>query len=178
MSGFIPLHLGQVKVGIAFCVIGLLFGIGLGSVFGLFEDNIKSTLNESAKSSFVSVYKSDQAKVDKIIKKSWHYIKRAHFHSTGMSTMAIVLIFILSQLPILGKLKTVTAAFLGIGAVGYPLSWLLAGFLAPGLGSTGKAKESVVWLAAPSIGMFSIGIIIFCIVILFYAFNNKAARAF
>jgi multisubunit Na+/H+ antiporter MnhB subunit len=43
---------------------------------------------------------------------------------------------------------------LGIGALGYSVFWLWAGFRAPGLGSTGAAKESLAWLAMPSSGIF------------------------
>jgi hypothetical protein len=42
------------------------------------------------------------------------------------------------------------STLLGIGAIGYPLFWMLAGLKAPALGSTGAAKESLSWLAIPS----------------------------
>jgi hypothetical protein len=46
----------------------------------------------------------------------------------------------------------VLALALGIGALGYSVYWMWAGFIAPGLGGTGAAKESLRWLAIPSAG--------------------------
>ena len=56
---------------------------------------------------------------------------------------------------LLGTRPAVTRAIglgLGAGALGYSVFWLWAGFRAPGLGSTGAAKESLQWLALPSSG--------------------------
>jgi hypothetical protein len=38
----------------------------------------------------------------------------------------------------------------GLGSLGYGIFWLLAGFLAPGMGSTGAAKESIALIAQVS----------------------------
>ena len=39
---------------------------------------------------------------------------------------------------------------MGLGSLGYSMFWMLAGMRAPGLGSTGAAKESLEWLAVPT----------------------------
>jgi len=44
----------------------------------------------------------------------------------------------------------------GFGGLGYGLFWLFAGFLAPGMGSTGAAKDAVGLLAQASAGSFYI----------------------
>ncbi len=41
---------------------------------------------------------------------------------------------------------------LGIGGLGYSVFWMWTGFIAPGMGFTGAAKESLRWLAMPSSG--------------------------
>ena len=51
----------------------------------------------------------------------------------------------------------ITGWLLGLGALGYSAFWLWAGFRAPGLGSTGAAKESLRWLAMPSAGAMLLG---------------------
>ena len=55
---------------------------------------------------------------------------------------------------------------LGGGALGYSVFWMWAGFIAPGLGSTGAAKESLRWLAMPSAGALMLataGVAFLCI---------------
>ncbi len=46
-----------------------------------------------------------------------------------------------------------TALSLGLGALGFPLYWMLAALRAPGMGGTGADKESLQWLAVPSSGL-------------------------
>lgn len=58
-----------------------------------------------------------------------------------------MLLALLSVRPIF---KSVASILLGVGSIGYPLSWMLAGMRAPGLGSTAAAKESLYWLAVPA----------------------------
>ena len=41
-------QLSAVRLGIVFSLLTLIFGFGLGGVFGAFEDNIKDHLKEKA----------------------------------------------------------------------------------------------------------------------------------
>jgi len=51
----------------------------------------------------------------------------------------------------------------GLGSIGYGLFWFLAGFLAPGMGSTGIAKEAVGLVGQISAGSFFIAVVaLFC----------------
>ena len=51
----------------------------------------------------------------------------------------------------------------GLGSIGYGLFWFLAGFLAPGMGSTDIAKETVGLVAQVSTGSFLIAVVgLFC----------------
>ena len=142
------------SVGLALTVLTLLFGQGMGIVFGLNEDAIKSRLNASAAEVRDTVYKGDVATIKAVLDKSWVYMQRAHLHAGGMGTTALALIILLS---FLGPSRCVTTALgvaLGAGGFGYALYWMWAGFRAPALGSTAAAKESLKWLAMPSSGAF------------------------
>ena len=50
-------QLKTMRIGIAFAVLTLLYGFGLGGVFGAFEDGIKGNLDHSARAVFDTVYK-------------------------------------------------------------------------------------------------------------------------
>lgn len=142
------------SLGLVLAVLTILFGQGLGIVFGLNEDSIKSRLKASAAEVRDTVYKGNDAAIKAVQDKSWVYMQRAHLHAGGMGTTALSLIVVLC---LLGTSRRVTAALgvaLGAGGFGYSVFWMWAGFRAPGLGSTGLAKESLKWLAMPSSGAF------------------------
>jgi len=78
-------------------------------------------------------------------------------HAGGIGSIAIGASVLLSLLRVGPMVKLVASSLLGVGAVGYPLFWLLAGMRGPSLGSTGAAKESLQWLAIPSAGALFVG---------------------
>lgn len=139
--------------GLTLAVLTLLFGFGLGGLFGLNEDAIKSRLSAAAAAVQVSVYQGDDAAAKAVVSKSWTYMQRAHLHGGGLGTAAVALILLVV---LLGASPAVTRAVslgLGAGGLGYSVFWMWAGFRAPALGSTGAAKESLEWLAMPSAGL-------------------------
>jgi hypothetical protein len=138
--------------GLLFAVLTLLFGFGLGIVFGLNEDAIKSRLNASAAEVRETVYRGDDAAIKTVLDKSWVYMQRAHLHAGGLGTAAIGLILVVVLLGTSPGLTRAISLGLGLGGLGYSVYWLGAGFLAPGLGGTGAAKESLKWVAMPSSG--------------------------
>jgi len=143
--------------GLFFGVLTLLFGFGLGVAFGLDEDLIKGRLKASASAVRETVYKSDDAAIKPVLDKSWTYMQRAHLHAGALGANAVALTLLVC---LLGGSPTVTRAIglaLGLGGLGYSVYWMWAGFLAPGLGSTGAAKESLKWLAMPSSGAVVLG---------------------
>jgi hypothetical protein len=143
--------------GLLLAVITLLFGFGLGIVFGLNEELIKSRLSASAVAVQATVYQGDEAAMKPVLEKSWTYMQRAHLHAGALGTSAVALTLLLV---LLGSSPRVTAAVslaLGAGSLGYSVFWLWAGFRAPGLGGTGPAKESLKWLAIPSSGLIVVG---------------------
>ena len=159
-------HPRAASAGLVLAVLTLLFGQGMGIVFGLNEDAIKSRLKASAAEVRDTVYKADDAAIKAVLDKSWTYMQRAHLHAGGLGTTALSLIVLLC---VLGTSRRVTAAIgvaLGGGGLGYSVFWMWAGFRAPALGSTGAAKESLKWLAMPSSGAFVLATIAVLVVLI------------
>lgn len=152
-------QLVDMRFGTALALLTLLYGFGLGGTFGLFEDNIKGHLKSEAQQVLDTEYGGDEAAMKKVTDKSWVYFKRAHLHANGLGTAALALILLLSHLPLDRRVRRLTALALGLGALGYPLFWMLAGLRAPGMGGTGAAKESLQWLAVPSSGLCCLGLL-------------------
>lgn len=138
--------------GLAFAVFAVLFGFLLGGVFGLNEAVIKDRLAASAAAVTTTVYNGDAAAAEPVVAKSWDYMQRAHLHGGAMGTAAIGMIVVLLLIGTSPRVTRVLSLALGLGALGYAVFWMWAGFRAPGLGSTGAAKESLRWLAMPSSG--------------------------
>jgi hypothetical protein len=139
--------------GLLFAVLTLLFGFGLGIVFGLDEEAIKSRLSASAAEVRESVYHGDDVAIKTVLDKSWVYMQRAHLHAGGLGTAAIGLILLVTLLGASSAMTRAISLGLGVGGLGYSVYWLLAGFRAPGLGGTAAAKESLKWLAMSSSGV-------------------------
>ncbi len=159
MQEFFTEILLPVKYGLLFALLTLVYGFGLGGTFGAFEENIKEHLKNNAREVLTTTYNGNEAKMKKITDKSWVYFKRAHLHVNGLGTASVILIILVSFLPISNKVKSINAVFLGVGSLGYSLFWMFAGLKAPGMGSTGLAKESLAWIALPSSGLCIVGLI-------------------
>jgi hypothetical protein len=138
--------------GLALAALTVLFGFGMGGLFGLNEDIIKDRLAASAAAVATTVYQGDAAAAEPVIAKSWEYMQRAHLHAGAIGTAAIGLIGLLLLVGTKPRTLRVLGVALGLGGLGYAVFWMWAGFLAPGMGSTGAAKESLRWLAMPSSG--------------------------
>ncbi len=138
--------------GLAVAVLTVLFGFVMGGLFGLNEDLIKDRLAASAAAVTATAYQGDAAAAEPVIAKSWEYMQRAHLHGGAIGTAAIGLIVVLLLVGATPRAVRVLSLALGLGGLGYSVFWMWAGFLAPGLGSTGAAKESLRWLAMPSSG--------------------------
>ena len=151
--------LGSVRIGIVLALLTLLYGFGLGGTFGVFEDNIKGTLEASAMAVKDTVYQGDEAAMKKITGKSWTYMKRAHLHANGLGTAALAIILVLGGTRASVTIRRVVSGAIGIGALGYSSVWMFAALTAPALGSTHDAKEALDWLAIPSAGLCILGLV-------------------
>ena len=154
LSTSLTSSLRAASAGLVLALLTILYGQGMGIVFGLNEDAIKSRLKASAAEVRDTVYKGDDAAIKSVQDKSWTYMQRAHLHAGGMGTTALSLIVVLCLLGASRRATAVIAVALGAGGFGYSVFWMWAGFRAPALGSTGAAKESLKWLAMPSSGTF------------------------
>lgn len=143
-------QLRPAAAGLVLAVLTLLYGHGLGIVFGINEDSLKQRLKASAEAVRDTAYKGDEAAIKAVLEKSWAYMKRAHLHAGGMGTTAIALILLLPFVGASGWTARIVSLALGAGGLGYSVYWMWAGFRAPGMGSTDAAKESLEWLAMPS----------------------------
>ncbi|MEZ4266595.1 MAG: hypothetical protein R3F39_09475 [Myxococcota bacterium] len=157
MDTFAATRLSPLLAGVVLSLCALLFGFGMGGAFGAAEDSIKGNLESSASAVLATVYEGDQAKADAVVSKSWSYLKRAHMHAGGIGAAALAMVLLLALLGPPTRATRLVALALGLGAVLYPLFWLLAGLKAPGLGSTGAAKDALEWLAIPGAGGVLLG---------------------
>lgn len=139
--------------GLLLATLTLLLGFGLGVVFGLNEEAITSRLAASAAAAPAAVYNGDATMVKAVLAKSWNYMQRSHLHAGALGTTAVALAMIVVLLGIRPMVARVISLAAGAGGLGYALFWVWAGSRAPGLGSTGAAKESLAWLAIPSSGL-------------------------
>ena len=150
--------LRAVAPGIVLALLSILFGFMLGGSFGAAEESVKGRLRASADAVFDTVYQGDSSKRDAVVSKSWVYLKRAHLHSGAIGAAALASILLLGLFGEVGTLEKVTTLAFGGGALLYSVFWLAAGLSAPGLGSTGAAKESLEFLAIPGAGLCLLGI--------------------
>jgi hypothetical protein len=151
-------HLKPLLPGAILALVSILFGFLLGGLFGAAEHSIKGQLSASADAVFDTVYDGDQAQRDKIVAKSWSYLKRAHLHGGAIGAAALAAIVLLGLMGGVGTLERVSSIALGGGALLYSVFWLVAGFTAPGLGSTGEAKEALSFLAILGAGLCLLGL--------------------
>lgn len=161
-----PSNLRSASVGLLLAILTILFGQGMGIVFGLNEDIIKSRLNADAAEVLGTTYQNDKVASKAVVDKSWNYMQRAHLHAGGMGTTAVAMISVLCLVGAARMVTTLISLALGAGGLGYSVFWMWAGFRAPSLGSTGAAKESLKWLAMPSSGGFVLATIAVLIMIL------------
>ena len=79
-----------------------------------------------------------------------------------MGAIAIIFSLVVAGLGLAPKIQMGVSILSGLGSLGYGLFWLLAGALAPGMGSTGAAKEAVGLIAQVSGASFFIsGVAVF-----------------
>jgi len=145
--------------GAILALTSILFGFSLGGLFGAAEDTLKARLRASADAVFETVYERDAALRDKVVSKSWTYLKRAHLHGGAIGAAALASIVLLGLLGSAGALARLSSLAFGGGALIYALFWLFAGFTAPGLGSTGLAKEALSFLAIPGSALCLLGVL-------------------
>ena len=119
-------ELNTVKAGLFLVMLTLIFGIGMGVVFGVNEDSVKSYITEG-------VAAHPDVHDDQSSSKIWRYAQRAHFHATGIAAFSIGLLLLIMHSSLGSKLKAVAAVLVGLGGA-YPLAWFSMFVLAPSIG--------------------------------------------
>jgi hypothetical protein len=119
-------ELKTVKIGLLLVMLTLVFGIGLGVVFGVAEDSIQSYIAQAV-AAHPAVH--DEQSSGKI----WRYAQRAHFHATGIAAFSIGLLLLILHSSLGARMKTVAGVLVGLGGV-YPLAWFTMFILAPSVG--------------------------------------------
>lgn len=153
-------RLRDVRWGLLLSLLTILFGFGLGGLFGAIEDTLIGRLEAGAEAVKASAYAGDDAKAKAVVSKSWTYLKRAHLHGGAIGAVALGATLLLAALRRPGtRTRQAISAALGGGGLGYAAFWLLAGFAAPGMGGTDAAKEVFAWLAYPSAGALLAGLV-------------------
>lgn len=166
MNDFASERLRPLAPGILLALLAVAFGFGMGAAFGAAEDSLKGGLQASGEAVLESAYGGDEAAMTKVVKKSWTYYKRAHLHANALGTTALAVIAVIAMLGRPGRLEQVGAISIGAGSLLYGVFWLFAGMRAPGMGSTGAAKESLGFIAIPgsSLCVIGLGITIYLVV--------------
>lgn len=154
-----------VAAGAILSLLSILFGFSLGGAFGAVEDTFKARLADSGNAALETVYKGDVAAKDAVVKKSWDYLIRAHLHAGAIGTASLASIAIMILLCPLTMPAQLSAVAFGSGALIYSGFWLLAGFMAPGMGGTGAAKKALEIVAIPGAGLCLLGVFgtLFCV---------------
>jgi hypothetical protein len=121
--------IGSLRPGLLLAMLTLIFGIGMGVLFGANEDGVKDFIADGIASHAALHDAKSESKI-------WRYAQRAHFHATGVSAFALVLILITGLTSLSAKTKLLTATLIGVGSF-YPFSWFSMFLLSPSLGRDG-----------------------------------------
>ena len=162
-----------VRIGILLSLLTILLGFSIGIIFGGAEAIIKDVLRASAQAVFDPVYHNDADAMQRVLNLSGGLIKMAHIHANGLGIASLVLITMMTLFCPGSKIKDAASLCLGLGALGYSSFWMLAGFKAPGLGSTHDAVEALSVIAIPSAGLSVIGLLSALGLFVIAAFVNK-----
>ena len=163
--------------GLCCALMAILLGFILGGIFGGAEDSLKEWLDRAGTIVLESVYKSDVAAKDLVVKKSWEYFKRAHMHWGAIGSAALTSILALILLCRSARTAQVTVALLGVGSLVYPSFWLCSGIFAPQMGGTDVAKEYFYFLGKPGAAFCILGLggTLLCVIRDRFAGSNKNA---
>jgi hypothetical protein len=176
-------QLDPVRLGLVFGLLAVLYGWGLGILFGAGEDWLRARfIADAEKNRAFYVQKAGNeegatALIKRIDASAFTYFIRAHLHAGAIGSIAIGASLVLAFLSVRPALKTAASSLLGFGAIGYPLFWMWAGLRAPSLGSTGAAKETLRWLAWPSSGALIVGAILTLVLVVGDLFVRRSPRA-
>lgn len=160
------IDLKVIKIGLLITLLSLVFGIGLGIVFGAKEEVFKNYISQN-------IQENPTVHDDKSKDKIWRYVQRAHFHSTGIAAYSLALLLIILVSKMKENAKRLSSTLIGVGTL-YSFSWYLMFYLAPTIGRDAAHShiltESIVYI---STGAFLIGLFMIFASIFFDMFNEE-----
>ena len=160
------IDLKVIKIGLLITLLSLVFGIGLGIVFGAKEEVFKNYISQN-------IQENPTVHDDKSKDKIWRYVQRAHFHSTGIAAYSLALLLIILVSKMKENAKRLSSTLIGVGTL-YSFSWYLMFYLAPTVGRDAAHShiltESIVYI---STGAFLIGLFMIFASIFFDMFNEE-----
>lgn len=148
-------ELNTIKIGLALVLIGLVFGVGMGILFGVNEDVFKSYIAQG-------IAANPEVHNAKSPDKIWRYAQRAHFHATGIAAFTLGLVILVMFSSLKPAYKKASAILLGLSSF-YPLSWYAMFWLAPSIGG-GPAHAHMLteFLAYTGVGGLLLGLFFLC----------------
>jgi hypothetical protein len=149
--------MSSVKWGILLAVLTILFGFFLGAAMGGAEEGIKEYWQALAQPGLSTIYQNDPQKITVVINQAWKMLQRAHMHAAAIGTASLILMLVLANIRVKVIYKQVGSLLLGLGGLGYSMSWFLVAFRVPVIGNLHATKDAIHLLAAPSIGMLLLG---------------------
>jgi hypothetical protein len=150
----------SLRPGLLLAMLTLIFGISMGVLFGANEDGVKGFIAEGVATHQAVHDEKSESRI-------WRYAQRAHFHATGVSAFALVLILVTGLTSLSAKMKLVTASLIGVGSF-YPLSWLSMFLLSPSLGRD-EAHHALLTesITAVTVGSLAAGVLLLFAALLF-----------
>ena len=156
-------------------ITSMILGVFIAILFGvnehLFKDKISQDLNNNQKIMSIVDEGKREAKIKAESSKNWRYYQRFHFHSTGIASMTLGVLILLSFSMGSSVLKLVASYMVSIGGFLYPFIWLFAAMYGPIMGRT-AAKESFAIFGYMG-GVFLLGLLVSLFTLIKYPINFK-----
>ena len=148
----------------------MILGVFIAILFGvnehLFKDKIKKDLGNNEKIMSIVDEGKRSAKMNAEASKNWRYYQRFHFHSTGIASMTLGVLILLTFSMSSSTLKLVSSYMVSIGGFLYPFVWLGAAMYGPIMGR-GPAKEAFAFFGYMG-GVFLLGFLLSLFILIKY----------
>lgn len=164
--------------GIALSGVAVLLSFLTGAWMGASEETIREGWTAAAQPVLASLWGNDPTKLASAISTAWTCLMRAHLHWAGIGAATLVMSTILSRTNVSMMYKQVASILMGIGAITYPISWLMVAFNLPVLGKAlGKASGHTY--AVVGVGTVIVGTLMFFGALIYQSVkNNESAQNF
>ncbi len=159
-----------VKFPFALTIFGMILGVAIAIVFGvnedLFKNKIKADLQNNTKIQSIQDDVAREMLLKTEADKNWRYYQRFHFHSTGIGSMALGSLLLLSFISAPAGLVIAASYSIALGGFLYPFVWLFSGIYGPEMGRS-EAKEAFAVFGYMG-GVFLLGLLLMLFLLLKY----------